>query len=74
MAKDLIDELRDQIAWMQNYERYGGLMTPPRAYAILCALENAHDRILNDVSEISVLEATLRAERSNRDAQRQNRL
>lgn len=56
MGHSLVEELRAQIAWLQDYERYGGLMTPPRAYAILTVLDAALNRILEQQGEIDILE------------------
>lgn len=56
MERSLIEELRAQIAWLQDYERYGGLMTPPHAYAILTVLDAALNRILEQQSKIDILE------------------
>ena len=65
--RSLTDDLRNQIAWLQDYERYGGRMTPPRAYAILIVLENALDRILAQQTRIEILEAERRTRHDRQD-------
>ena len=68
MAKSLCNDLLDMIRWMQDYERYGGKMTPPVAFKILTLLENSRAAILQQQAEIDILETALKAERRNRHA------
>lgn len=65
--RSLTDDLRKQIAWLQDYERYGGRMTPPRAYAILIVLENALDRILAQQSQLDIYEQERRTHHDRQD-------
>ena len=58
--RDLMTDLRELIHWMQDYERYGGIMTPPRAYEILVMLEACRDKILSLQGEIDILETKAR--------------
>lgn len=60
MKPDFLADLRAMISWMQDYERYGGKMTPPRAFKILTLLETSLDVILNLMSTVDILETERR--------------